>query len=333
MKSIAYIVPYFGALPRNFALWLKTCEMNDTINWIIFTNDRTSYNYPTNVKVVYCEFDSIWWICSDGSCLSCFKFLFNSVWNIDSYWCLSLFKSAYGEIFEEYLEGYDFWGHCDVDLMWGDIRKFITDDILDRYEKIGFQGHSTLYKNNKEVNSRYKTIIPKKINYIDVFSGKTKYSFDEVGMEDIYIYLKIPYYNKTNFAHLSKYDYSFFLKYLPKEFDYKNKRQIFVWNKGCLKRYYLEKKCVKSEEFMYIHFFCRPIIFKQRDYSKDAKYVIYPDIVDDLKEDVTYEFINKYGKCSKIKYYISSIIYNRKKITIKKIGQNVKRMIKYKLHR
>lgn len=321
MKSIAYIVPYFGTLPNNFELWLKTCETNETINWIIFTNDKTSYSYPKNVKVIYCEFNEI-----KEKIQSKFDFEIK----IDSYWCLSLFKSAYGEIFEEYLKEYDFWGHCDVDLMWGNIRKFIIDDILNKYEKIGFQGHSTLYKNNKIVNARYKTIVPEKINYIDVFSGKVKYSFDEVGMEDIYNYLKIPYYKETNFAHLSKYDYSFFLKYLPKEYDYKNRRQVFTWNKGSLKRHYLKNNSIESEEFMYIHFFCRPIIFKQRDFSENASYIIYPDVVDDLNGEVTYGLIEKYGKCSKLKYYITSIYYNRKKLTLKKIYQNIKRMIKYK---
>ena len=59
MKSICYIVPYFGKLPNNFQLWLNSCSTNNTIDWIIFTNDKTYYNYPENVKVNYCEFEEV----------------------------------------------------------------------------------------------------------------------------------------------------------------------------------------------------------------------------------------------------------------------------------
>ncbi len=50
MKTICYIVPYFGKLPKNFPLWLVGCEANPTIDWIIYTDDKTSYSYPKNVK-------------------------------------------------------------------------------------------------------------------------------------------------------------------------------------------------------------------------------------------------------------------------------------------
>ena len=322
MKKICYIVPYFGKLPQNFQLWLESCSTNKTVNWMIFTNDKTNYKYPDNVKVNYCEFEFVKKLITQN---------FDFEVKIDSYWHLSLFKPAYGEIFKEYLKDYDFWGHCDVDLLWGDIRKFITDEILNKYEKIGFQGHSTLYRNASEVNSRYKTIVPGEINHIDVFSGKTKYSFDENGMEAIYNYLKIPYYKETNFAHLSKYDYSFVLKYLPDEDYYKNNRQVLVWDKGTLKRYYIDKNnTIGNDEFMYIHFFCRPMTYKFNPSKIADKYVIYPDVVRELNEPITVEFINKHGKNSKLVYYAKSIYYNRKKLTLKKIMGNIHRMIAHK---
>ena len=51
MKSICYIIPYFGHLPDNFNLWLISCKVNSTVNWLIYTDDKTSYDYPENVKV------------------------------------------------------------------------------------------------------------------------------------------------------------------------------------------------------------------------------------------------------------------------------------------
>lgn len=323
MKSICYIVPYFGKLPSNFQIWLQTCSKNETIDWMIFTDDKTEYIYPKNVKVHYCEFEYVQDLIQRN---------FNFKIDISSYWRLSFFKPAYGEIFKEFIKNYDFWGHCDVDLLWGNIRAFLTDDILNKYEKIGFQGHSTLYKNTDEVNKRYRTNIPNEVDYRDVFSGNKNYSFDENGMEYIYNYLNIPYYKETNFAHLSKYDYSFVLKYLPEEDFYKNKRQIFTWEDGNLYRYYIGKdKIVHREEFMYIHFFCRPMTYKVNNSNEYTKYVMYPDILKPLDKEITKKYINKHGKNSFIKYYLKSIYINRHKLTIKKIFGNIRRMIAHKI--
>ena len=41
MKTICYIIPYFGKLPKNFALYLLGCAQNPTIDWKILTDDRT----------------------------------------------------------------------------------------------------------------------------------------------------------------------------------------------------------------------------------------------------------------------------------------------------
>ena len=199
MKSICYIIPYFGHLPVNFNLWLISCKVNSTVNWLIYTDDKTSYDYPENVKVKYCEYADI---------LDRFKKHFDFDVLIDRPWRLSLFKPAYGEIFQEDIEKYDFWGYCDVDLMWGNIRKFYTDDVLNKYERVGYLGHSTLYKNTSENNSRYRTIVPECINYIEVFSGKSNYSFDENGMDQIFQYLNVPYFKEVVFAHVTKYESS-----------------------------------------------------------------------------------------------------------------------------
>ncbi len=60
MNSICYVVPYFGTLPKtSFRLWLKSCKANPTVNWIIFTDDKTEYDYPNNVKVYYTTLDEM----------------------------------------------------------------------------------------------------------------------------------------------------------------------------------------------------------------------------------------------------------------------------------
>lgn len=324
MKSIAYIIPYFGKFPPNFQFWLLTCSKNPTIDWIIFTDDKRKFDVPKNVKIIYTTFQNI---------IDRIQSNYNFKIVIDRPWKLCDFKVAYGEIFKEELKKYDFWGYCDIDLAWGDIRKFITEDLLNKYEKIGFQGHSTLYKNTKEVNARYRTIIDNIPTYKEIFSTTKNYAFDEGIICEIYDKLDIPYYKETNFAHLSKYDYGFVLRHLPEDEEYKNFRQIFLWDNGKILRKYIFNHKIYTEEFMYIHFFCRPMTYKLKGTINKNQYVIYADVVEELKNEITYDYIYKKGKASKIKFYAKSLYYNRKKLTPKRIIKNIKTNIRYKKNR
>lgn len=323
MKSIGFVIPYFGKLPaKGFELWLLSCSKNPTIDWLIYTDDKTSYNYPPNVIVRYCTLHDI-----KERAQKCFDFEIS----LERPRKLCDFKAAYGEIFADDLKTYDFWGYCDVDLVWGDMRKFLTDEILCKYERIGYQGHCLIYKNNPVVNSRYRTEIENVVNYKTVYTDPGEFCFDENGMDDIYNGLNIPYYHETIFAHLNKYDYGFFLGHLPKEEDYKNKHQVFIWEDGTLLRKYVDGNRIETEEFMYIHFFCRPINFKFVSCRENDKFIVYADAVKNFQGNLDIKYILKHSKNSAIHYYVTSLWYNRKKLTPKRIWGNIKRMIRYKM--
>lgn len=320
MKTIAFVLLYFGNLPTNFDLWLKSCEYNSNVDFIIFTDDETQYQYPKNVHVNYCSFDEIKKRIRNN-------FDFEIV--IDRPWRLSLFKPAYGQIFSRELSGYDFWGFCDADLMWGNIRNFITDELLNTYERIGTKGHASIYRNDDVVNSRYLNIVSETADYKKVFQGHSGYSFDENGMDEIYDALNIPYYFAPNFAHLEKYEPSFYLKRLPKEKLYTNKYQVFQWDQGKLLRWYLDGESVYSTEYMYIHYFCRPMKYYYGS-QECVRYIMYPDIVKPQTDDITLKYIKRYGTQGKIKFYIKMIWHNRKKFTLDKIIKNIKNMLSYR---
>ena len=316
MNSICYVVPYFGTLPKtSFRLWLKSCKANPTVNWIIFTDDKTEYDYPDNVKVYYTTLDEI---------RERFQSFYDFPIVLDRGWKLCDYKIAYGEIFEKELKGYDFWGNCDIDLMWGNIRKFYTDEILEKYDKIGYQAHSTLYKNTPEVNKRYRTVIDGLDNYKMAFSESEGHAFDEVGIEEIYKKLNIPYYSKVDFAHLAKYETKFNLANLPKKEDYKNNRQVFTWENGKLLRHYLHNGKIIEEEYMYIHFWCRPMSYKVKNFSDNAKYLIYSDVVTDKPFKLNENLIKRKGVSHPVAFYAKSIWQNRKKLTLKRIIFNIK---------
>lgn len=304
MYKIAYVVPYFGKFPKGFQFWLLSCGCNPSIDWLIFTDDKTPYEYPENVKVTYCSFDDM---------KKKVQVVYDFPISLERPYKLCDFKPAYGEIFADELEEYDFWGHCDIDLVWGNIREFYTDEILKKYEKVGFNGHSNLYRNTPEVCSRYRTQVPGKMFYREVYSTDKGYAFDEPGMDDIYDYLGIEVYKGIDFANLLKYDYGFFLDWKDKTEDYKNEWQVFTWKDGCLTRHYLYQGKIYTEDYMYLHYWCRPTTFRIKEYRKEQCYLIYPDTTIEYTGAITPELIRKKSKRSKVKYYAKSIWFNRKK--------------------
>jgi len=93
-------------------------------------------------------------------------------------------KPTYGLLYEDYLRDYNFWGHCDIDIIWGDIRKYVTNELLTNYDvfstrKEKISGHFTLYRNTEQLNALY-------LSHPDLHATldrqDRRWSFDEVGM-------------------------------------------------------------------------------------------------------------------------------------------------------
>ena len=147
--TIAFVVPYVGSWPLWFPAYLQSCRYNPSIRWIFYTDCEIPTTVPANVQFV------------NGS-LRDFERLFERKTgmgvSLELPYKVCDYKPAFGLIFEDYLHGVDFWGHCDVDVVWGNIRKFLaTDEILSRYDVVSprrrrIAGTCTLYRNTDEVN-------------------------------------------------------------------------------------------------------------------------------------------------------------------------------------
>jgi len=101
------------------------------------------------------------------------------------------FKPALGHIFQEYLAGYSHWGYSDVDMLFGDLGRWISQDELDDYDIVtyGFgdqrrlylRGQFTFHKNNPKINQLwrgcdYLSDMDKRLG--DVVRGKKEYHFE-----------------------------------------------------------------------------------------------------------------------------------------------------------
>ena len=101
-------------------------------------------------------------------------------------------------------------------------------------------------------------------------------------------------------------------------------------SKGVLTCCYLEKDdSIGTDEFMYIHFWCRPMVYKSQA-TKDAEYIIWSDYVDKWTRPVTVAAIKRLGRKNPVQFYIKSLWFNRHKLTWKRIAFNLKQSMKKK---
>jgi hypothetical protein len=160
-SSICLIIPYFGKWPLWFEAYLVSIQANPSIQWLCPTDCELPKQYPDNIKFLKTN-------------LSDLNTLVNKIVEVEvplSPRKLCDLRLAYGDIFQNEIKEYDFWGFCDMDIIWGDIRKFITDDILFTYNiissrKENISGHFTLIKNKEDLNFLYKSI-PKYKGYLE----------------------------------------------------------------------------------------------------------------------------------------------------------------------
>lgn len=175
MKTIGIACCFFGKWPRWGDLFVESCRHNPTIDFYLIT-DCAPPRQTSSVNTRFVSLD-----------LAGFNALASERLgievNIKRPLKIAEFKPTYGVLFKEYLEGYEFWGWCDLDVVFGDIRTFLTDELLDQYDVIATRkefitGHFTLFRNIDRITRFYES----SRDYVKVFGGEKYHFFDECGL-------------------------------------------------------------------------------------------------------------------------------------------------------
>lgn len=175
MYSIAFVIPYFGKLPEMFPLWVDTVASNDDISFLFFTDQEPPSKMPKNIKWNKMTFDEMKTRIDQTVGFTTAVYTPYKLCDV---------RPCYGDIFQRELQGYDFWGFCDIDLIFGHIRDFITNELLEKYDKIGAMGHCVLIKNSDIMRTMYKQKLGNEYPYKIILACKDNLSFDEGGMGD-----------------------------------------------------------------------------------------------------------------------------------------------------
>ena len=146
MKSIGILIPYFGRFPDWAELFFETLKQNSTIDFIIFTDCETKNFQAPNIIFHKTSFE-------DYVKLINSKLDFQV--NPPNAYKLCDFRPLLGHIHSDIFKNYDFYGYTDIDLLFGDIRSFYTDEILSQYDVISTHEHRVsgqlaLFRNNKK---------------------------------------------------------------------------------------------------------------------------------------------------------------------------------------
>ena len=174
---IALVLPYFGRWPVWLPAFLLSCKYNPDIDWLLFSDCGKPNDLPSNVYYIPETIERIQKLAEDK--------LGTTVTLAFPYKLCEL-RPAFGQIFAHYLSDYDFWGHCDLDVIWGDIRSWITQDMLQRYDILSARrhkmcGHFSLYRNVQDVNRLFMD----DPRWRSFFADTIHRRFDEDGMTGV----------------------------------------------------------------------------------------------------------------------------------------------------
>ena len=287
MKSICLILPYFGKFNRYFSLFLESCRCNPTVHWLVYTDCTEQYNWPSNVRRVETSFEAF---------RQRFASHFDFEISLDKPYKLCDYRPAYGEVLADDLRGFDFWGHCDCDMIFGHIRHFLTDDILSEYPKYFTRGHMSFYLNDPEVNSYYlrQTYLP----VSEVFTQPKAFSFDEWGgISRAWVNDRRPVYDELvmddiafglDGFHLTKELTGRFSPYKEYQTDLsrryrKMKHIMYSFREGELLRLWTEGGKAFREPVLYAHFQKRAMAMNVPDDS--TRFLIAGDAFLPFEED------------------------------------------------
>lgn len=318
--KITVVTAYFGNFPNFYPLYLKTLAANPDVDFLLFT-DNTLAAPPANLRVIRTTLAEVeqWAKQNTGHPEAV----------ISTPYKLCDYKPMYGQIFREYLHGCDFWGHSDIDLLYGNLRRFWPDHVLEQYDKIGYLGHLTLYRNTPENNRRWE-LPGGKFPLELVLTRPQSFAWDEFnGMYRIYENNNIPFYKEVHYLDLCRPARRFCLrnrknpKY-PRNPD-DHPYQIFYWQNGEIFRTWFSGNEVHTEPFQYIHFIGRKfpdLGFSPEDYPI---FMCTPDGFVPLAElTLTRDLVKKYNPYPRrIREYLEIWIAHKREKYCKKQADKI----------
>lgn len=321
MKECIFILPYFGKLKNYFNMFLESCSYNENYNWLIITDQQVNNNY-TNIIVKNMSFEDF---VNKVQNKFDFEILLSKPYKLCDY------KPTYGYIFEDYIKEYKYWAHCDCDVIFGNLEKFLSPILQQDYDKIFAAGHLTIYKNTFENNRRFmgKSISGKTL-YNKVFTHEKIFGFDEdyfsENIHSIFKNSNCKIYDKDLAFNILPTYYNIVRGYYnasherKKWLSEKKKLQILCWDRQGVYSLTNEGNKLHREEYLYVHLLMRKMKNTISD-NVEGVIQICPDSFRVMKNNINN--IREWEKSKKFFFSIDIIkkFLNERKFDIKRKGK------------
>lgn len=201
-SKICLILPYFGKLPSYWGGFIDSCRENRDIDFLIIS-DCVAGSLGENIRVIesnWTDFKTS--IETQLSRVGIHKVCLHRPYKLCD------FKPCYGFIFQEYLHDYDYWGHIDCDLVFGNLRNCFDKIKIERYDRIFPVGHLSLYRNTEKINKLFadKRYIRE---FRRVAQSSMPHNFDEAGINEICRKEGLKFCEERHEATFSIYDDTF----------------------------------------------------------------------------------------------------------------------------
>lgn len=246
MPKVLIFAVYFGTLPEYFQLWLNACRFNPKLDWCVITDaEMSGYAIPTNVHVVPSSIAEI---------SARFEQALGRPVDIRKPYKICDFRPLFGCLVDLVPGAWEFWGHCDLDMIFGDVTCWLTPELLGGNDKIFGVGHLTVYRNDQATNEFYRRPFPG-LDFERILTDHQHHGFDEhIGVNLIWKHHKGRFHeDETILADIDPHIRQFICtgNYIQVR-NYR--KQVFCFDKGAVRRLYWSGGRVQAEDFMYIHF-------------------------------------------------------------------------------
>lgn len=291
--KIALIMPYFGRWPKWIDLYLKSCSLNTIIDFHFFTDCGTPKLIYKNTFFYNTTWDEYQNIISQKLAIT---------YKRQNAYALCDVRPFYGFIYRELLEQYDFWGFGDIDVCYGNLSKFINDDLLYRKDVISMHadrvsGHFALFRNNKY----YCQLCFKIPKWKEKLEGREMYGLDE------------HYFTDLIFPGIKNIHRAYRLLFSKTKLDYRKGYSLLMYPINSFSRF-LFKECYTTpcpkngeewiydlsngsiidpigRELPYLHylFFKKTPFYKTENYWKDYFYMISSDKINNNIGEIKFD--------------------------------------------
>ena len=168
---IRLIAAYLGPLPSYFPFFLRSAAANPQVDFLIFSDQRPPASLRGNVRMFALSPKRFEAMASEAT---------GRPMRLINAHKLCDYKPLYGAIFADHLREADYWGHMDLDIIWGNIRKFVEAPIRGGSQIISADGNRlsgafTVYRNVPKLRDLYRRIA----NVFDLLNADAVFDLDE----------------------------------------------------------------------------------------------------------------------------------------------------------